>query len=153
MKSINKENNVVNTLILPIKKKWFEMIKYNEKNEEYRFIKPYYIKRFMNDKFEILNNKYQRIEFRNGYGKNVPSFSIDLLGIKIAKGREKWGALKDKLYFVLMLGYDIKIINLTSDEKLYENEAEEICLCYNTSVTTDGYLVCNDCGNYIKELL
>ncbi len=29
-------------LILPIKKKWFDMIKKGEKKEEYREIKPYY---------------------------------------------------------------------------------------------------------------
>ena len=35
-------------LILPIKKKWFDMIASGEKTEEYREIKPYYDSRFMN---------------------------------------------------------------------------------------------------------
>ena len=35
-------------LILPIKKKWFDMIASGEKKEEYREIKPYYDSRFMN---------------------------------------------------------------------------------------------------------
>ena len=35
-------------LILPIKKKWFDMIVSGEKKEEYREIKPYYDSRFMN---------------------------------------------------------------------------------------------------------
>ena len=33
-------------LTLPIKKKWFDMIKSGEKKEEYREIKPYYDIRF-----------------------------------------------------------------------------------------------------------
>ena len=32
-------------LVLPIKRKWFEMIASGEKKEEYREIKPYYDKR------------------------------------------------------------------------------------------------------------
>ena len=32
-------------LVLPIKKKWFDMIISGEKKEEYREIKPYYDKR------------------------------------------------------------------------------------------------------------
>ena len=35
-------------LILPIKRKWFDMIKSGEKKEEYREIKPYWTKRFEN---------------------------------------------------------------------------------------------------------
>lgn len=35
-------------LILPIKKKWFEMIASGEKKEEYREVKPYYTSRFSN---------------------------------------------------------------------------------------------------------
>ena len=33
-------------LTLPIKKKWFDMILFGEKKEEYREIKPYWTKRF-----------------------------------------------------------------------------------------------------------
>ena len=35
-------------LTLPIKKKWFDMIKSGEKKEEYREFKPYYTTRFNN---------------------------------------------------------------------------------------------------------
>ena len=34
-------------MILPIKKKWYDMILSGKKKEEYREIKPYYIVRFM----------------------------------------------------------------------------------------------------------
>ena len=36
-------------LVLPIKKKWYDMIVSGEKKEEYREIKPYYDSRFMNE--------------------------------------------------------------------------------------------------------
>lgn len=34
-------------LVLPIKKKWFDMIASGDKEEEYREIKPYWTSRFM----------------------------------------------------------------------------------------------------------
>ena len=37
-------------LILPIKKKWFDMILSGEKKEEYREIKPYYDSRLIDRK-------------------------------------------------------------------------------------------------------
>lgn len=55
-------------MILPIKKKWFDMILSGEKKEEYREIKPYYESRFSKC------FKYNReciITFRNGYGKKA----------------------------------------------------------------------------------
>lgn len=35
-------------LVLPVKKKWFDMICSGQKKEEYREIKPYYRSRFNN---------------------------------------------------------------------------------------------------------
>lgn len=70
-------------LILPIKRKWFDMILSGEKKEEYRDIKPYYDTRLM-DAFgmiwvgdelirapmpELQKNRVQLVAFRNGYGK------------------------------------------------------------------------------------
>lgn len=40
------------TLRLPIKKKWFDMIRSGKKKEEYRDIKPHYVSRFINYKQE-----------------------------------------------------------------------------------------------------
>lgn len=74
-------------LILPIKRKWFDMILSGEKKEEYRDIKPYYDTRLM-DAFgmiwvgdelirapmpELQKNRVQLVAFRNGYGKDVPT--------------------------------------------------------------------------------
>lgn len=65
-------------LILPIKKKWYDMILSGEKKEEYREIKPYYRSRLHNEGFLDqygLPTLYQgRVLFRNGYAGNSPSF-------------------------------------------------------------------------------
>lgn len=72
-------------LVLPIKKKWFEMIVNGEKKEEYREIKPYYTTRFNKlFPYNIHTNKNevwylgdrtmpQELVFRNGYDYNSPS--------------------------------------------------------------------------------
>lgn len=97
-------------LILPIKKKWFDMIKSREKIEEYREIKPYYASRFFKNYIVsgtglnwILNNNpevYKYIKLRNGYSNNSPTIECY---VRIAKGYGKveWGAEPNKLYYVL----------------------------------------------------
>ena len=117
------------TLILPIKKVWFDMIKAGEKKEEYREIKPHYVSRFfvtgtktlVNEFAESLKNpknasvwnfnnygakkkQFKKVEFRNGYGKSVPSITLELLDIVVATGVEEWGAVKGEFYFTLQLG-------------------------------------------------
>lgn len=99
-------------LTLPIKKKWFDMIKSGEKKEEYREIKPYYASRFYNNYIAsgvglewILNNNpivYQDIILRNGYLSNSPKIQCY---VKIQKGygKEEWGAEPDKKYYVLKI--------------------------------------------------
>ncbi len=55
------------TLILPLKKKWFDMIKAGIKKEEYREIKPYYIRKFI--KFDTLREdllEHYKIGFDEG---------------------------------------------------------------------------------------
>lgn len=103
-------------IILPIKKKWFDMILSGEKKEEYREIKPYYIARFVkwlgfpkSEEKTVLqlmreteSIKPREIEFRNGYSADSPSF-IAKCTIKIGAGREEWGAEKDKEYFILTI--------------------------------------------------
>lgn len=93
-------------LVLPIKKKWFDMIKSGEKKEEYREIKPYYARRF----HDFLNmNKSIPIIFRNGYRKDSPKIKC-YINVTMGYGKEEWGAIPDEEYFVL------KILNV-----------EEIC--------------------------
>ena len=95
-------------LILPIKKKWFDMILSGEKIEEYREIKPYYQSRFKSI-FEMspysfipIGNEEKQIMFRNGYNKHSPSFIADCT-LDIKTGKEEWGAVKGVEYYVLTI--------------------------------------------------
>lgn len=81
-------------LILPIKKKWFDMIKSGEKKEEYREIKSYWITRFKNKGILSKYNPHVII-FRNGYGKDRPSIKCKT-NIRVGQGKEEWGAEKRK---------------------------------------------------------
>ena len=96
-------------LTLPIKKKWFDMIKLGEKKEEYREIKPYYTSRFgfedEIDEYGNIEHTYQsnmNIILRNGYSNNSPSIKCY---VKIEKGygKPEWGAEPNKLYYVLKI--------------------------------------------------
>lgn len=98
-------------LILPIKKKWFDMILSGEKKEEYRECTKYYKGRFFNlfdiidecdgDLINPFEEKPEReIMFRNGYSKNSPSF-VAKCTLSVGTGKEEWGAEKDKKYFIL----------------------------------------------------
>lgn len=84
-------------LTLPIKKKWFDMIKSGEKTEEYREINPYYDSRFLSDGDRIVF-----IKFRNGYFPKSP-YIICRCYIYQDYGNPEWGAEKDKLYYVLKI--------------------------------------------------
>lgn len=92
-------------LILPIKKKWYQMILSGEKKEEYREIKPYYTTRFNNEmekrkKDKFANYKVFDVIFRNGYSSKSPSF-IAVCKLRQGRGYEKWGAEKNKEYYIL----------------------------------------------------
>lgn len=103
-------------LILPIKRKWFDMILSGEKKEEYRDIKPYYDTRLM-DTFgmiwvgdeliraplpELQKNRVQLVAFRNGYGKDVPTIWTEC-SLSAGYGREEWGAEQGKKYYILTI--------------------------------------------------
>ena len=89
-------------LTLPIKKKWFDMIKSGEKKEEYREIKPYYESRFFNQ-FKLNNHETKfDVIFRNGYSKTSPSIKCRV-SLYIDYGKPEWGAESDKEYYVLKI--------------------------------------------------
>jgi len=88
-------------MILPIKKKWFDMIKAGIKKEEYRDVKPYYDSRFK-------GKLYIDIIFRNGYSKSSPQIKCTCR-ICLGNGREEWGAVPGKIYYVLEI-LDVKNI-------------------------------------------
>lgn len=89
-------------LTLPIKKRWFDMIRQGIKLEEYREIKPYYDTRFSKlwQGSLIGGNAIREIKLRNGYSANSP-YIIAECKLRIGKGKAEWGAEKDKEYYIL----------------------------------------------------
>ena len=89
-------------LVLPIKKKWFDMIKSGEKKEEYREIKPYYFSRFKKlPLYDFREDKMTfEVIFRNGYSKSSPELKCKCK-IRIGQGKEEWGAESNKEYYIL----------------------------------------------------
>ena len=94
----------------PLKKKWFDMILSGEKKEEYREMKEYWYVRFRNI-FPFVKNTTIPVEkdwakywvlFRNGYGKNRPSFYAEV-SLKRGHGKPEWGAEPEKEYYVLTI--------------------------------------------------
>ena len=122
----------MNTLRLPLKKKWFEMTKAGIKNEEYREINMYWFCRLIENQYRITINGYSYLDIRIiellnngikadniifkhfdtttltlGYPSNLDKERIlefENLGISIGYGKEEWGAEKDKLYFIIKHG-------------------------------------------------
>lgn len=92
-------------LILPIKKKWFDMIACGVKQEEYREIKPYLTKRlgFIS---EVKNEKVLQVNrnifLKNGYLKTSPTLKC-YVQITKGYGKPEWGAKPQKLYYVLKI--------------------------------------------------
>ena len=87
-------------LILPIKKKWFDMILSGEKKEEYREIKKYYGVRFA--KLGVGDNVTHEILLRNGYSSNSQTIKCQIT-IHQDYGKEEWGAEPNKMYYVLRI--------------------------------------------------
>ncbi len=85
-------------LTLPIKKKWFDMIKGGIKKEEYREIKPYYQSRL--NELAYVGTHY--IALRNGYSSKSPTLECECF-VEIDYGKEEWGAEKGRLYYVLKI--------------------------------------------------
>lgn len=110
-------------LILPLKKKWFDMIKSGEKKEEYREINEYWIRRLIDKErwvelptpdiiydgvlnqcdFEPFNN-FDAIEFTCGYPKKEDKERRIVFRnpkICVSCGIQDWGAEEGKKYFVI----------------------------------------------------
>ena len=93
-------------LILPIKKKWFDMILSGEKKEEYREIKPYYNSR-LPWYFEYSQSVERQVIFINGYSRNSPKIKCKCV-LLIGYGKPEWGAEEGKEYYILKI---IEVIN------------------------------------------
>lgn len=115
------------TLTLQLKRKWFEMIRDGVKLEEYREIKPHYIRQFI--KFEPLKKdviehckigfdegeingmendllllEYSKLVFALGYPKaDDTSRRMEFKNpkIRIGEGLPEWGAEPGKIYFII----------------------------------------------------
>ena len=113
-------------LFMTLNRKWYTKIAFGEKKEEYRIIKPYWIRRFINwmgepnwgisdfvrefeyhgDELGLIEKhgkEFDLIVFVNGYG-NAPTTIVEHRGLEIKTGREEWGAVAEQLYLTLKLG-------------------------------------------------
>lgn len=86
-------------IILPIKKKWFDMIASGQKKEEYRSLTKRYRTMFFNaaDK----NGEFWCI-LRNGYRLDSPSITVRV-SLSIGHGKPEWGAELGEQYFILSI--------------------------------------------------
>ena len=100
-------------VILPIKRKWFDMIMIGEKKEEYREIKPYWTKRLdifparLNMEDEICKNNgfglshfVSQCKIRAGYNKTSPTATISYW-VDVGVGKPEWGADPNTDYYRL----------------------------------------------------
>ena len=109
------------TITLTLHKKWFDLIFSGEKKEEYREVKPYWIRRFCADwpkspahsedhfffvgQYKIPQG-ITKVRFRNGYAKNAPEMVVEWLGLEAKEPNPDWCEAGDcgKLVFALKLG-------------------------------------------------
>ncbi|TNE31685.1 MAG: ASCH domain-containing protein [Bacteroidetes bacterium] len=92
---------MLKTLTLPIKRKWFDMIKSGKKREEYREIKPHWERRLIN------NGKlreFDQVLFINGYRSDSERLLVQCTGIGVGTGEMDWGAEQGSIYFIIELG-------------------------------------------------
>lgn len=104
-------------LVLPIKGKWFYMIRTGQKKEEYRTLSGYYHTRFkrvfgacMNaygeletvDGKKIEESKKCWIGLRNGYSSRSPMIYI-YASLLVDIGISEWGAVDGERYYVLRI--------------------------------------------------
>lgn len=105
-------------------RRWFQMIESGDKLEEYLEIKPHWIRRLTwheyhnRSKFgiarlflsgvDVVRKDFDIVSANNGYKKNCPNIKWNHKGIRIGTGREEWGAVPGKIYFILDIGEIIK---------------------------------------------
>lgn len=109
-------------LHLTLKKKWFDMIASGEKKEEYREIKPYWIRRLMGSKnisplnfsdnmphsdqnaFDFWKNDFDFVIFKNGYRKDAATLKIEFKGLDYGKAKPEWSDNWQGDVFIIKLG-------------------------------------------------
>ena len=89
------------------------MIASGEKKEEYREAKEFWKSRLTDQEGEYLYFKdFDYVHFRNGYSPTSPTLLIEFKGMRFGHGKQKWGAEKGVIYFVVKLGKVVKKTNL-----------------------------------------
>ena len=122
-------------LTLTISKQWFDMIADDKKNEEYREIKPYWIKRLTTNCEvaydvaaetycgKVLYRPYTHVLFINGYRKDSPRIEKEIVSITI--GKPKKGLCPDKWldteFFIIKFKY-----RMTNEEFFYAHLGERV---------------------------
>lgn len=86
-------------IVLPIKKKWFDMIVSGQKKEEYRTFTKRYGSMFF--KAADVNGEFWCI-LRNGYRLDSPSITVRV-SLSIGHGKREWGAEPNEQYFILTI--------------------------------------------------
>lgn len=90
-------------LTLPIKKKWFDMIKNGEKTEEYRALTEYYQTRLRNVwGYPAHWHELHEVILSNGYAADAPKLLIKA-SLAVRTGRAEWGAKPNEKCFVLVI--------------------------------------------------
>ncbi len=99
------------TLHLNLKSCWYDLIEQGIKTEEYREIKPFWIKRLCNNFYqhqetgEWMADYYKHfdaVKFTYGYTKRTMTFKVE--SITIGEGKTEWGADPGKEYFKIKIG-------------------------------------------------
>lgn len=133
-------------LILPIIRKWLDMVLSGEKKEEYREIKPYWTVRIIHwlgyqdeeteSVLELLRGQgminARPVVLQNGYGRNAPEVEV-MCKLSIGTGKEEWGAVHGKEYYrfhiekiVRMSGVEEKGAEHGNKEMAKRSEEEEM---------------------------
>ena len=97
-------------LRLTLKRKWFDMIASGKKLEEYRDPSPWIYSRLL-EKDGYSHRQYDLIEFKNGYGPDVPTMTVEFKGWQHGIGMPKWGATPGLRYVVIKLGRVLSLHN------------------------------------------
>ncbi len=81
--------------------------------------------------FDTEFKKFDAVEFRNGYGKTVPSITMKLKLISIGTGCTRIGAAnEEKYYFILHLGERIEPAVRTSSEEYKQRFINHLISAY-----------------------
>lgn len=79
------------TLYLPLKSKWYNMIESGIKKDEYREKKPYWAKR-------LIDRNYKYVTFSYGYTQRRMTFKYE--GYELGLGKKEWGAPDEEVFII-----------------------------------------------------